>query len=134
MHPPSEQLVRDYLNGLSVAAASRLGPRERQQLLDRPRARIEAADGAQLPAGLARPQAVPGASSTAGSDSAITVRTATRSAQVAAARSGGQDGGAEALDSDGGSAKPRLIAEEIPAQQRAGRPDPAAPSGSLRDR
>ncbi len=45
MNPPTEQLIRDYLNRLSVAARSRLGVRERQELLDRTRARIEASVG-----------------------------------------------------------------------------------------
>lgn len=45
MHPPAEQLIRDYLNKVSVAARSRLSPSERQQLLDRTRARIEASVG-----------------------------------------------------------------------------------------
>jgi hypothetical protein len=45
MNPLTEQLVRDYLNRLSVAARSRLGLRDRQALLDRTRARIEAEVG-----------------------------------------------------------------------------------------
>lgn len=45
MHPPTEQLIRDYLNSLSVAARNRLGPAERQHLLYRTRARIEASVG-----------------------------------------------------------------------------------------
>jgi hypothetical protein len=42
MNPPAEQLIRDYLNRVSVAARGRLGFSERQSLLDRTRARIEA--------------------------------------------------------------------------------------------
>ena len=42
MNPPTEQLIRDYLNRLSVAARGKLGFSERQSLLDRTRARIEA--------------------------------------------------------------------------------------------
>jgi len=42
MNPPTEQLVRDYLNRLSVAAKTRLEPADRQTLLDQTRARIEA--------------------------------------------------------------------------------------------
>jgi hypothetical protein len=45
MNPPTEQLVRDYLNRLSVAARGRLGSKERQILLDRTRMRIEAECG-----------------------------------------------------------------------------------------
>jgi len=45
MNPPTEQLVRDYLNRLSVAALDRLGRADRQALLDRTRARIEAGVG-----------------------------------------------------------------------------------------
>ena len=45
MHPPTEQLIRDYLNRLSVAARGRLGISQRQYLLDRTRARIEAECG-----------------------------------------------------------------------------------------
>jgi hypothetical protein len=45
MHPPAEQLIRDYLNRLSVAARGRLGMSQRQSLLDRTRARIEAECG-----------------------------------------------------------------------------------------
>ena len=45
MNPPTEQLVRDYLNRLSLAARSRLGLRDRQALLDQTRARIEAEAG-----------------------------------------------------------------------------------------
>jgi hypothetical protein len=45
MNPPTEQLIRDYLNRLSVAARGRLGFSERQSLLDRTRARIEAECG-----------------------------------------------------------------------------------------
>jgi hypothetical protein len=45
MNPPTEQLIRDFLNGLSVAARGRLGFSERQSLLDRTRARIEAECG-----------------------------------------------------------------------------------------
>lgn len=41
MNPPTEQLIRDYLNRLSVAAKGRLGFRDRQALLDQTRARIE---------------------------------------------------------------------------------------------
>jgi len=41
MNPPTEQLIRDYLNRLSVASRSKLGFSERQALLDRTRARIE---------------------------------------------------------------------------------------------
>jgi len=42
MNPPTEQLIRDYLNRLSVASRGQLGFSERQSLLDRTRARIEA--------------------------------------------------------------------------------------------
>src|SRR6185437_12954922 len=42
MNPPTEQLIRDYLNRLAVAARGKLGFSERQSLLDRTRARIEA--------------------------------------------------------------------------------------------
>jgi len=45
MNPPSEQLVRDYLNRLSVAARGRLGFKDRQGLLERTRARIEVESG-----------------------------------------------------------------------------------------
>jgi len=45
MNPPTEQLVRDYLNRLSVAARGRLGRSDRQALLDQTRARIEVAVG-----------------------------------------------------------------------------------------
>lgn len=41
MSPPTEQLIRDYLNRLSVAARDRLGPDERRALLDRTRKVIE---------------------------------------------------------------------------------------------
>ena len=41
MNPPTEQLIRDYLNRLSVAARTKLGFRERQALLDRTRMQIE---------------------------------------------------------------------------------------------
>ncbi len=46
MNPPAEQLVRDFLNRLSLAARGKLGFAERQSLLDRTRARIEAECGA----------------------------------------------------------------------------------------
>jgi hypothetical protein len=45
MNPPTEQLIRDYLNRLSVAARGKLGFSQRQSLLDRTRARIEAECG-----------------------------------------------------------------------------------------
>lgn len=45
MNPPTEQLMRDYLNRLSVAARGKLGFSQRQSLLDRTRARIEAESG-----------------------------------------------------------------------------------------
>ncbi|HUC57264.1 MAG TPA: hypothetical protein VMA95_07675 [Streptosporangiaceae bacterium] len=45
MNPPTEQLIRDFLNRLSVAARDELGFTERQSLLDRTRARIEAECG-----------------------------------------------------------------------------------------
>jgi hypothetical protein len=46
MHPPpTEQLIRDYLNRLSVAGRDKLGLSQRQALLDRTRARIEAECG-----------------------------------------------------------------------------------------
>lgn len=45
MNPPAEQLIRDYLNRLSVAARGKLGFSQRQSLLDRTRARIEAECG-----------------------------------------------------------------------------------------
>jgi len=41
MNPPGEQLVRDYLNRLAVAARGRLGHADRQGLLERTRAHIE---------------------------------------------------------------------------------------------
>lgn len=45
MNPPTEQLIRDYLNRLSLASRGKLGATERQSLLDRTRARIEAECG-----------------------------------------------------------------------------------------
>jgi hypothetical protein len=45
MNPPGEQLIRDYLNRLSVAAESSLEPGDRQALLDQTRAQIEAEAG-----------------------------------------------------------------------------------------
>src|SRR5215472_9516714 len=45
MNPRSEQLIRDYLNRLSVAARGKLGFSQRQALLARTRARIEAKCG-----------------------------------------------------------------------------------------
>ncbi len=45
MNPPTEQLVRDYLNRLSLAARGKLEAIDRQSLLDRTRARIEAECG-----------------------------------------------------------------------------------------
>jgi len=42
MNPPTEQLIRDYLNRLAVAARSELAPADRQALLSQTRARIEA--------------------------------------------------------------------------------------------
>ncbi|MHB1594146.1 MAG: hypothetical protein ACYCO9_12040 [Streptosporangiaceae bacterium] len=45
MSPPTEQLVRDYLNRLSLAARPTLGFSDRQVLLDQVRARIEADSG-----------------------------------------------------------------------------------------
>lgn len=45
MSPPTEQLVRDYLNRLSVAARHELNVSDRQVLLDQIRARIEAESG-----------------------------------------------------------------------------------------
>jgi len=41
MGPPTEQLIRDYLNRLSVAARDRLGPDDRRALVDRTRKLIE---------------------------------------------------------------------------------------------
>lgn len=41
MSPPTEQLIRDYLNRLSVAARSRLGAEDRRALVDRTREFIE---------------------------------------------------------------------------------------------
>jgi hypothetical protein len=52
MDPPSEQLIRDYLNRLSLAAKARLEPRDRQALLDDTRARIDNETGS-----LSRPTA-----------------------------------------------------------------------------
>jgi hypothetical protein len=45
MNPPTEQLIRDFLNRLSLAGRGKLGFPERQSLLDRTRARIEAECG-----------------------------------------------------------------------------------------
>jgi hypothetical protein len=45
MNPPTEQLVRDYLNRLSLAARHTLGLSDRQTLLDQVRARIEVDSG-----------------------------------------------------------------------------------------
>ncbi len=45
MNPPAEQLIRDYLNQMSIAARSRLGFLERQMLLNQTRARIKAQCG-----------------------------------------------------------------------------------------
>lgn len=41
MSPPTEQLIRDYLNRLSVAARGRLSPEERRTLVERTRQLIE---------------------------------------------------------------------------------------------
>ena len=41
MSPPTEQLIRDYLNRLSVAARDRLGPDDRRALVERTRKLIE---------------------------------------------------------------------------------------------
>jgi hypothetical protein len=41
MAPPTEQLIRDYLNRLSVAARGQLGPDDRRALVDRTRDFIE---------------------------------------------------------------------------------------------
>ncbi len=41
MSPPTEQLIRDYLNRLSVAARGQLGPDDRRALVDRTREFIE---------------------------------------------------------------------------------------------
>jgi hypothetical protein len=50
MNRPTEQLIRDYLNRLSLAAKIRLEPADRQALLDHTRARIDAeCDGATNP-------------------------------------------------------------------------------------
>jgi hypothetical protein len=45
MNRPTEQLIRDYLNRLSLAAKTRLEPGDRQALLDHTRARIDAGCG-----------------------------------------------------------------------------------------
>jgi hypothetical protein len=45
MNPPTEQLIRDYLNRVSLAARGKLGFTDRQSLLDRTRTRIEAECG-----------------------------------------------------------------------------------------
>ncbi|MGN6676939.1 MAG: hypothetical protein ACTHKL_04065 [Streptosporangiaceae bacterium] len=45
MNPPAEQLIRDYLNRLSLAAKAGLEPADRQALLDHTRARIDAECG-----------------------------------------------------------------------------------------
>ncbi|HEY2079198.1 MAG TPA: hypothetical protein VGH53_22940 [Streptosporangiaceae bacterium] len=45
MSPPSEQLIRDYLNRLSVAARGQLGPGDRRALVDRTREFIERKTG-----------------------------------------------------------------------------------------
>ncbi|HEY2549567.1 MAG TPA: hypothetical protein VGI64_03220 [Streptosporangiaceae bacterium] len=68
MNPRTEQLIRDYLNGLARAARGRLGSAERQELLDRIRATLERAAGEpgeagpagvrRLLSGLGRPEAV----------------------------------------------------------------------------
>ncbi|HEX9034846.1 MAG TPA: hypothetical protein VF834_23630 [Streptosporangiaceae bacterium] len=51
MNPPTEQLIRDYLNRLSVAARGTLGHKDLQALLDQTRARIEVECGAVRDAG-----------------------------------------------------------------------------------
>ena len=45
MSPPAEQLIRDYLNRLSVAARGQLGPGDRRALVDRTREFIERKTG-----------------------------------------------------------------------------------------
>lgn len=45
MNGPTEQLIRDYLNRLSLAARTRLEPADRQALFDHTRARIDAECG-----------------------------------------------------------------------------------------
>jgi hypothetical protein len=45
MSPPTEQLIRDYLNRLSVAARGQLGPGDRRALVDRTREFIERKTG-----------------------------------------------------------------------------------------
>jgi hypothetical protein len=49
MSPPTEQLIRDYLNRLSVAARGRLAPQDRQALITRTRAFIDMNSGASGP-------------------------------------------------------------------------------------
>lgn len=68
MSPPAEQLIRDYLNRVSVAALGRLGPPERRALLARTRESIEdevgksaaapAAEVARVLAALGEPEAL----------------------------------------------------------------------------
>ncbi|HET9897488.1 MAG TPA: hypothetical protein VFQ44_21360 [Streptosporangiaceae bacterium] len=50
VNPPAEQLIRDYLNRLSLAARGKLDAAGRQSLLDHTRARIEAECGGTSPA------------------------------------------------------------------------------------
>jgi hypothetical protein len=50
MSPPTEQLIRDYLNRLSVAARGRLNPEDRQALVMRTRDFIERKVGSSGPA------------------------------------------------------------------------------------
>ena len=45
MSPPTEQLIRDYLNRLSVAARGQLGPDDRRALVNRTRDFIERKTG-----------------------------------------------------------------------------------------
>ncbi|HEX2319583.1 MAG TPA: hypothetical protein VHJ18_11430 [Streptosporangiaceae bacterium] len=90
MNRPTEQLIRDYLNRLSLAAKAGLEPGDRQALLDHTRARIDAECG-----GIANPTAEQVRRTLAGLGDPIALVEKERS-RVAARRAWDEDGGSRA--------------------------------------
>ena len=135
MNPPSEQLIRDYLNRLSLAAKAGLGPGDRQALLDQTRARIDAECG-----GIAKPTAAQVRRTLAGLGDPLALvekersRVAARKAWDADAASRTATDSAPSRSADAGPGLERRQADESRANggQRQVWPPPATPVVALR--
>jgi hypothetical protein len=119
MNRPTEQLIRDFLNRLSLAAKAELEPGDRQALLDHTRARIDAECG-----GIANPTAEQVRRTLAGLGDPMALVEKERS-RVAARRAWDEDGVSRAGT---GQANQAASGSRASGPQRQVWPPPATPA------